>query len=147
MTDTTSTKTVSDATPKRIDPFFYILNVSVQAQENDQWGMQLLSETLEYLGQAGTDATSAGTKILENDNTTIQNAKTADGGVQKAQAQEQVDNTRINNTNEQFSNLNQTTEAGVNAWNTSDQNETEFIKSVLPVYDNVNNLIVGMGSM
>ena len=130
----------ADQVPYVEDPILYMILVSIDAQNSDQECMSTLTETLQYMSEAGVSGVESGTALLEADNQVVQRASGTDN-VNKAQSQEQVDSTKINNMNQQFSNLTQSLENGVNALNTSDQNESEFIKSVLGVYDNVVNLI------
>lgn len=130
----------ADQVPYMLDPILYMILVSIDAQNSDQHCMATLTDTLEKMSQAGVDGVNTGTKILEKDNANVQKQDKSED-IQKAQASMQVDNTKINNMNQQFSTATQSLETGVNALNTSDQNESEFIKSVLGVYDNANNLV------
>ncbi len=127
-----------------IDPFLYLLLVSVDAQNKDQECLQTLTTTMQYISEAGTDGIEAGTAMLEADNKKIQGTDDTTK-IQQYQSQEQLDNTKVNNMNQQFSNLTQSLETGTNALNTSDQNETDFINNVLGVWDNANNLIASAG--
>jgi hypothetical protein len=125
----------------KMDALMFAFLVFIDSQNEDQECMQTLSTTLEYISQAGSDCSDAGTEILDSDNEDVQKADYDNGDESKAQSTMQYDTTRINNETQQFTTLQESIESEEDQLATSAENETEFMKSFLDVYTNMSNII------